>query len=133
MFSKVFNSQQGRLPLGFRAKLAGWHLLALSMKKPSQLHKVGSERARETFSENWEDLLGLLRIHNIKKRNGEGPPSLIQQQRHSTTHMSASSSRLLVSAEKEVPKFRSSSSLILSGNHNVYRFWWVFMLAVWVF
>lgn len=103
---------------------ADWHLPALPMKMPSGVWQPKGERASKGFCENQEDVLGTLGIEDRKTNshsNCERTPSPefnIPVAQCSSTYMSASSSRLLVSAEKEVPKLRSSSSLILNGNHS---------------
>lgn len=107
--------------------LAGWlappvfdHEKAKSGSQEVKEQVKVSVRTRKMFWDYPESKRGKKRL-----LRGHRTPNLIPQTPQSTTHMSASSSRLLVSAEKEVPKFRSSSSLILNGSHNVYRFLWV--------
>lgn len=118
--SKLFHNQQGRRLLGFNATpLPG----CLAPPSFARVWQPKGERASEGFCENQEDVWGTLSTEDRKTNthNCERTPNPefnTPVAERSSTYMSASSSRLLVSAEKEVPKLRSSSSLILNGNHS---------------
>lgn len=117
--SKLFHNQQGRRLLGFNATPcpADWHLPALpesGSQKVKEQVKV-SVRTRRMF---WEHSVLRIGKQTPTTVRGPNPEFNTPVAERSSTYMSASSSRLLVSAEKEVPKLRSSSSLILNGNHS---------------